>query len=83
MEQNYPNPFNPVTVIRYFIPHFTKVKLSIYDSLGKLVTALVDKGQAFGRYSVSFDGSKYASGIYFYTLSTDNFSQTKKMVLLK
>ena len=83
LEQNYPNPFNPVTTIRYYIPHITKVKITITDALGRQVKTLVDEEQTFGRYSVSFNGNGLASGIYYYTLSTDNFSQTKKMILLK
>jgi aminopeptidase N len=83
LEQNYPNPFNPVTVIKYYIPHITKVKLTITDLLGRVVTTLVNKEQTSGQYSVPFDGKNLASGIYFYTLSTDKISQTKKMILLK
>ena len=83
LEQNYPNPFNPVTVIKYYIPHITRVKLTITDGLGRLVKTLVNKEQTSGQYSVFFDGKELASGIYFYTLSTDKFIQTKKMILLK
>lgn len=83
LEQNYPNPFNPATVIGYYIPHITKVKLTITDELGRQVKTLVDEEQTFGQYSVSFDGKDLASGVYYYTLRTDNFSQTKKMILLK
>jgi aminopeptidase N len=83
LEQNYPNPFNPVTVIKYYIPHITRVKLTITDGLGRLVKTLVNKEQTSGQYSVTFDGKQLASGIYFYTLSTDKFIQTKKMILLK
>ncbi len=83
LEQNYPNPFNPVTVIRYYIPHITSVKLTITDELGRLVKTLVNKEQTSGQYSVLFDGKAFSSGIYFYTLSTDNFHQSKKMMLLK
>jgi len=83
LEQNYPNPFNPVTVIKYYIPHITKAKLTITDELGRVVKTLVDKEQTLGQYSVPFNGKDLASGIYFYTLITDKFSQTKKMILLK
>ncbi|HKJ82294.1 MAG TPA: M1 family aminopeptidase, partial [Ignavibacteriaceae bacterium] len=83
LEQNYPNPFNPVTTIRYYIPHITKVKLTVTDELGRLVKTLVDKEQTFGNYSIPFNGNGLASGVYYYTLKTDNFSQTKKMLLLK
>ncbi len=83
LEQNYPNPFNPVTTIRYYIPQITKVKLTVTDELGRLVKTLVDKEQTFGNYSIPFNGNGLASGVYYYTLKTDNFSQTKKMLLLK
>jgi aminopeptidase N len=83
LEQNYPNPFNPATVINYYIPHITKVKLTITDELGRVVKTLVDKEQTAGQYSVPFNAKDLASGIYFYTLDTEKFSQTKKMIFLK
>ncbi len=83
LDQNYPNPFNPFTVIRYHLPKRTFVKLVITDAAGKEATTLVNEDQLLGSYSVRFDGSKYASGVYFYTLTTDDFHQTRKMVLVK
>ena len=83
LDQNYPNPFNPVTVLRYRLPKRTQVKLTVTDATGKQVAVLVNEEQLLGSYSVPFDGSKYASGVYFYTLETNDFQQTKKMVLLK
>lgn len=80
---NYPNPFNPITRIRFFIPKTSKVILSIYDVLGQLVSTLVDDELQQGSYEVVFDGSKLSSGMYFYNLTSENFSQTKKMILLK
>ncbi|HMS65669.1 MAG TPA: choice-of-anchor B family protein [Ignavibacteria bacterium] len=89
LSQNYPNPFNPSTVIRYTIPSETQnlssVKLKVYDVLGNEVAELVNEDQAGGDYEVNFEASKYglSSGTFFYTLSADNFKETKKMLLLK
>ena len=83
LDQNYPNPFNPTTTLHYHIPKRTHVKLIVTDISGKQVTVLVNEEQDFGDYYIPFDGSKYASGVYFYTLETSDFQQTKKMVLLK
>ena len=80
---NYPNPFNPSTRIRFFIPKTSKVILSVYDILGQLVSTLIDEELPQGNYEVVFDGSKLSSGMYFYNLTSENFSQTKKMVLIK
>ena len=83
LSQNYPNPFNPVTSIKFTVPKDGKVSLKIYDILGKLVSTYVDGFLNAGSYNAQFDGSGYASGIYFYTLSTKNFTETKKMHLIK
>lgn len=83
LEQNYPNPFNPTTIIRYYLPHFTHVKLVITDEIGKEVETLVNSEQYLGRYSVPFNANKYSSGVYFYTLITDDFRITKKMMFIK
>mgnify|MGYP002623482004 CR=1 FL=1 len=80
---NYPNPFNPVTVIRYQIPFSSFVSLKVYDMSGKLVVTLINKMQEAGGYDVTFDGKGLASGTYFYSLETDQFSEIKKMVLVK
>lgn len=80
---NYPNPFNPSTVIKYHLPEVNFVSLKIYDVLGNEVKTLVNDKQSKGNYSVSFDGSDLPSGIYFYKLKTDNFTEVKKMILLK
>lgn len=81
--QNYPNPFNPVTVIRIEVPKAEYVSLIVYDILGKRVKTLVNGGLTPGYYEVPFDGSKLASGVYFYRFSAGSFKQVKKMVLLK
>ncbi|MCB0723673.1 MAG: T9SS type A sorting domain-containing protein [Ignavibacteriae bacterium] len=81
--QNYPNPFNPETIIRYDIPKNGNVSIVIYDMLGKEVTRLVDRYQNAGRYEVNFDGSGFSSGIYFYRISTGDFVQVRRMILVK
>ena len=86
--QNYPNPFNPTTTISYSIPsvgtgHAPTVQLKIYDILGRDVATLVNKEQSSGNYIVTFNASRLASGIYFYTLRAGDFVQTKKLVLMK
>jgi hypothetical protein len=81
--QNYPNPFNPVTIIKYSLPAKSKVKLIIYNSLGVKVKQLVNEDKPIGTYTIEFDASNLPSGIYFYKLQIQNFTQTKKMILLK
>ena len=83
LEQNYPNPFNPSTTIRYSLPLAGNVNLKVYNALGQEIATLVNGHQKAQNYEVTFDASNLASGIYIYTLQTDNFSQSKKMVLLK
>jgi len=81
--QNYPNPFNPSTRIRFSIPEFSHVLIKIYDILGNEITTLVDEDHPSGGYEVSFDGSNLASGFYFYRITAGNYSETRKMILLK
>ena len=83
LESNYPNPFNPTTTIDYALPQASDVTLTVFDLLGRRVAVLVNEQQATGRYSVSFNASRLASGIYFYQLRAENFVQTKKMMLVK
>ena len=83
LSQNYPNPFNPLTKINYTLPVGTKVNIKIYDILGRLVKELVNEFKDAGAYTVSFDGSGFASGVYFYRIEAGKFVQSKKMVLLK
>ncbi len=83
LERNYPNPFNPQTVIRYALPEAGAVRLVVYDVLGRTVATLVATHQAAGRYRVTFDASRLPSGVYFYSLKTDAFAETRPMVLAK
>jgi len=84
LNQNYPNPFNPATKIRFDIPFKTEiVKLAVYNSLGQQVALLVDEELSPGSYEYTFDGSAFASGVYFYSIQTDGFTDTKKMLLVK
>jgi hypothetical protein len=88
LSQNYPNPFNPATKIRYSIAvsgrSLHSVKLLVYDITGRLVSVLVNSTQKAGVYEADFNGQNLASGIYFYKLNVDdNYSNVKKMVLVK
>ena len=81
--QNYPNPFNPTTKIKYQIPSEEKVLLKIYDVLGREVKTLVNEIRSAGVHEIEFNASSLASGIYFYRISAGNYSDIKKIVLLK
>ncbi len=83
LSQNYPNPFNPETIISYELRNTNYVSLEIYDLLGKKMESLIEKKQNPGKYIVKWNASAYPSGIYFYKLETDAYSETKSMVLLK
>jgi photosystem II stability/assembly factor-like uncharacterized protein len=81
--QNYPNPFNPVTKIKYSVKQSGIVKLKVYDALGRNVSVIVNQNQSPGTYEVVFDAANLTSGIYFYQLEAGNYSETKKMMVLK
>ncbi len=81
--QNFPNPFNPVTNIEFKIPQKTFTELKIFDVTGKMIDILLSSELQPGTYSVDFDASSYSSGVYFYSLIAESFSQTKKMILIK
>ncbi|MBI4810385.1 MAG: T9SS type A sorting domain-containing protein [Ignavibacteriales bacterium] len=83
LKQNYPNPFNPMTTIDYDLPKVSTVLLRIFDVLGREITTLVNKEQVAGKYSVPFDASHLASGLYFYRLDTGEFSDVKKLMLVR
>jgi hypothetical protein len=83
LNQNYPNPFNPETVISYDLPVSDFVILKIYDILGKEIVTLVNEKQNMGRHEINFNAANLPSGIYFYQLNTQGFTDTKRMVLIK
>ncbi len=83
ISQNYPNPFNPATTINYQLPQTGFVTLKIYDILGKEVATLVNEQKNQGRYSVNFNASHLASGVYIYQLSVNDYVSSKKMLLIK
>jgi hypothetical protein len=83
LAQNYPNPFNPSTIIKFQIPKLSGVKLVVFDILGKEITTLVNEKLQPGEYEVTFDGSNLPSGVYIYKLQSGDFSDSKKLVLIK
>jgi photosystem II stability/assembly factor-like uncharacterized protein len=88
LNQNYPNPFNPTTKIKFSIPPVgngrdRSVRIIVYDALGREVQTLVNEHLQPGAYEVEWDGSNYSSGVYYYTLVSDNYYETKKMILIK
>jgi hypothetical protein len=88
LNQNYPNPFNPITKMNYALPKRSRVIISVYNVLGQEVTTLLNKEQDYGYHTVTWNGTdrigkQVASGVYFARLTTKNFSQTKKMLMLK
>lgn len=83
LEQNYPNPFNPETLIKYSVPYSSNISIKIYNILGVEVATLFKGNKQTGEYAVKFNGNNLASGIYLCRLETDNFSETKKLMLLK
>ena len=85
LSQNYPNPFNPETLIKYTIPAANNVQLKVFDALGKEIITLVNQYQNPGTYTVSFDSQKLSlpSGIYFYRITSGNYSKSMKMISLK
>jgi hypothetical protein len=81
--QNFPNPFNPTTNIDFFVEKEGNVTIKIYDVLGKEISTLLNEYKKRGYYSVKFNASHLTSGIYFYSLKTDDFSAQKKLIILK
>lgn len=79
----YPNPFNPVTNIAYSLPKETKVKIAVYDLLGREVAKLVDEVVGAGEHNITWNAVDFASGTYFYTIEAEKFCNTKKIILLK
>jgi hypothetical protein len=83
LHQNYPNPFNSSTIISFAIPLTTQVNLSVFDITGRRVATLFSGLHQTGTYRTIFDGSVYASGVYFYRLEAGQISRVGKMVLMK
>ena len=88
LHQNYPNPFNPKTTIRFDLPKDSNVNIYIYDILGRIIKKLIDNKQNAGFKSIQWDatnnyGKRVSAGVYLYKIQADDFSQTKKMILLK
>jgi len=83
LEQNFPNPFNPSTIIQFSIPKATRVTLTVYDVLGRVLMTLVDGVRQPGVYQTRVDGSRMASGLYYYRLKAGEFNEVMRMVLLK
>jgi len=83
LSQNYPNPFNPSTSIMYTVSSRQFVKIGVYDLLGREVAALVNEEKSFGTYKINFNATGLPSGLYFYTLTANDFSATRKMIYLK
>ena len=83
LEQNYPNPFNPVTNINFSIPRSGSVKLVVFDVQGRVVTELVNGNYNAGSYKVDFDAAALSSGVYFYKIEAEGFTDVKKMMLVK
>jgi hypothetical protein len=81
--QNYPNPCNPGTIITYVLPQRSHVVLSVYNTLGQLVTTLINAEEETGNHVVRFDGSNLSSGVYFYRLQAGSFQKTLKLVLVR
>lgn len=83
LNQNYPNPFNPNTTINFQVPKASDVKLAVYNSMGQEVSVLKNEFMQAGEYDVNFNAAELASGIYYYKLISDGFTDTKKMILIK
>ncbi|MEP7145712.1 MAG: T9SS type A sorting domain-containing protein [bacterium] len=83
LSQNYPNPFNPTTSINYSLLNQSNVSISVFDAMGKLITTMNNGLQTPGSHSVIFNAANLSSGVYYYKLVTDNFTDTKKMLLIK
>jgi hypothetical protein len=83
LEQNYPNPFNPNTNIKFQLPKKEFVTIKVFDVMGREVATLVNETKEAGYYSIEFNASNLASGMYIYKIEAGNFIDTKKMVLIK
>ncbi len=83
LKQNYPNPFNPATEISYELSQTARVKLEVFSALGQLVATLIDDIQSAGNHTIQYEAASITAGLYFYRLTTEGFTQQKKMIYLK
>jgi len=83
LSQNYPNPFNPVITIKYNLASNSNVKITIFDVLGRRISTLVNQFQTLGAYKIDFDASDLSSGVYFYKIEAGQFTDVKRMNLIK
>jgi hypothetical protein len=83
LSQNYPNPFNPSSKIKFQITKLSSVKLVVFDALGREIETLVNEQLKAGTYEVNFDGGKLSSGVYYYKMIADDYTETRKMILVK
>jgi len=83
LDQNYPNPFNPITKIKFSVPYFSQISITIYDVRGNLVKKLVNEDYEPGNYVINVNAQDYASGMYFYKLENGQESHVKKFMLIK
>lgn len=83
LEQNYPNPFNPSTSIKFTLPKSGHVRIIVYNTLGQEVKTLINSFKEAGTYTIEFNADNLNTGLYFYKLETEGFTQVKKMTLLK
>ncbi|MCB0284722.1 MAG: T9SS type A sorting domain-containing protein, partial [Calditrichaeota bacterium] len=83
LKQNFPNPFNPITTITFYLPKTQNVSLKVYDNQGKLVDSILNQKLSQGNHEYSWDANQFASGVYYYQLISDDFVNTKKMLLMK
>jgi len=83
LEQNYPNPFNPTTTIKFTVPERQLVSLQVFNALGEMVDELVNSEREAGSYEIKYNADRLPSGIYFYTLTSGEYNETNKMILLR
>jgi hypothetical protein len=83
LNQNYPNPFNPETVLKFSVPKHSFINITVFDALGREIETLLNSNTDAGVYTVKWNGEKYNSGVYFYMLKAGDYTETKKMILLK
>jgi len=83
LKQNYPNTFNPSTVVSFDLPEASRVTITVFNVLGQKVTTIVDQEMEAGSHEKNWDATNYSSGLYFYRIQANNFTETKKMLLLK